>query len=351
MIQNDGSIPTLERLLALKCIFAAQLPKMPREYIVRLVFDRRHESLAILRNGKDVLGGICYRPFLEQEFAEIAFCAITASEQVRGFGTRVMNHLKERAKGRGIRYFLTYADNHALGYFKKQGFALDVSMPRSQYFGYIKDYDGGTLMECEIYAGIDYLRIRETLEAQKKAVEDELQRRYDAAPTYQLDGPVDPSKPLLDQIPGLRELGYTEADLQKLAAPEDPDEARRRADDTDATAMLASVKAHEAAWPFLEPVDTEEVHDYLATVKKPIDLSAIDRKHRKRSYDTFSAFRDDLTLMFDNCRAYNRTGLFVKTADALEKHVKRECVRLDRAREAAGLPRLDDDGNGGGRDA
>jgi histone acetyltransferase len=32
--------------------------------------------------GKTVIGGICYRPYYDQSFAEIAFCAITASEQV-----------------------------------------------------------------------------------------------------------------------------------------------------------------------------------------------------------------------------------------------------------------------------
>lgn len=41
--------------------------------------------------------------------------------QVRGFGTRLMNHAKAMARDRdGIRYFLTYADNNAVGYFKKQ---------------------------------------------------------------------------------------------------------------------------------------------------------------------------------------------------------------------------------------
>lgn len=31
-----------------------------------------------------------------------------------------MNQLKEVVKGQGIEYFLTYADNYATGYFKKQ---------------------------------------------------------------------------------------------------------------------------------------------------------------------------------------------------------------------------------------
>ena len=54
----------------LKNIFSKQLPKMPKEYIVRLVFDRRHYSMAILYQNK-VIGGICYRPYYEQRFAEI----------------------------------------------------------------------------------------------------------------------------------------------------------------------------------------------------------------------------------------------------------------------------------------
>jgi hypothetical protein len=37
-------------------IFSRQLPKMPKDYIVRLVFDRRHISLAILRLGR-IIGG------------------------------------------------------------------------------------------------------------------------------------------------------------------------------------------------------------------------------------------------------------------------------------------------------
>lgn len=60
---------------------------------------------------------LCY---LFQKFAEIAFLAVTSSEQVKGYGTRLMSHLKEHVKTAGIRYFLTYADNFAIGYFKKQ---------------------------------------------------------------------------------------------------------------------------------------------------------------------------------------------------------------------------------------
>ena len=73
-------------LLDLKNIFSRQLPKMPKEYIVKLVFDRNHESMVILKDNSKVIGGICFRVFAEEKFAEIAFLAITATEQIRGYG-------------------------------------------------------------------------------------------------------------------------------------------------------------------------------------------------------------------------------------------------------------------------
>jgi hypothetical protein len=39
-ITNDGKDETMVHLITLKNIFAKQLPKMPKEYIVRLVLDR-----------------------------------------------------------------------------------------------------------------------------------------------------------------------------------------------------------------------------------------------------------------------------------------------------------------------
>ena len=53
---------------------------MPKEYIVKLVFDRNHESMIIFKNKKKVIGGICYRHYPTQRFAEVAFLAITANE-------------------------------------------------------------------------------------------------------------------------------------------------------------------------------------------------------------------------------------------------------------------------------
>ena len=57
-----------------------------------------------------------------------------------------MNHLKDYHIRNGVFHFLTFADEFAIGYFKKQGFSKDIKLAKSVYQGYIKDYEGATLM-------------------------------------------------------------------------------------------------------------------------------------------------------------------------------------------------------------
>lgn len=59
-----------------------------------------------------VLGGITYRPFHAQGFGEIAFCAVTAIEQVKGFGARLMNFTKVRTPIPGALYIRTMPTFH-----------------------------------------------------------------------------------------------------------------------------------------------------------------------------------------------------------------------------------------------
>lgn len=51
---------------------------------------------------------------------------------------------------------MTCADNLAIGYFKKQGFHKDILADPVIYKGYLKDYEGSTLMEFIIEKDIDY---------------------------------------------------------------------------------------------------------------------------------------------------------------------------------------------------
>jgi histone acetyltransferase len=168
VVKNDDNHENLIYLTHLKNIISKQLPKMPKEYIVRLVFDRKHESMILIKEKKRVVGGVCYRPNYGEKFIEIAFLAISHTEQVKGYGTRLMNKLKDHCKLQGLEYFLTYADNNAIGYFKKQGFNSAIKTPIDTWKDLIKDYDGGTLMEAYVNPNINYSELSNNLQKQKE---------------------------------------------------------------------------------------------------------------------------------------------------------------------------------------
>jgi hypothetical protein len=80
-----------------------------------------------------------------------------------------MNALKDhvRAAHPTINYFLTYADNYAVGYFRKQGFSKEISFDRERWVGYIKDYEGGTIMQCKMLPKVKYVEVHQMLADQK----------------------------------------------------------------------------------------------------------------------------------------------------------------------------------------
>jgi len=149
-------------LVGLKGVYARQLPNMPREYISRLVFDPSHRSVAIVRRGGTVVGGITYRAFpVPSALGEVAFCAVMAAEQVKGFGTRLMNHCKAAARDQdGLGALLTYADNNAVGYFAKQGFTKEISLPRERVSSLFSWGCGGGWKEGEKERGWGLERAR-----------------------------------------------------------------------------------------------------------------------------------------------------------------------------------------------
>jgi histone acetyltransferase len=89
---------------------------------------------------------------------------------MKGYGAMLMNHFKMHIKNTypGMMYFLTYADNYAVRFFKKQGFSEDITLDRSVWAGYIKDYEGATILQCSVLPKVDYTRIRELLSSQRE---------------------------------------------------------------------------------------------------------------------------------------------------------------------------------------
>ena len=348
VVSNDGSATKqdLTRLIGLKTLFARQLPKMPRDYIVRLVFDRRHTSLALLvddvdlddenyKGGdEDIIGGICYRAYPDMKFAEIAFCAVSANHQVKGYGTKLMNLVKAHVAKQGIEYFITYADNYAIGYFKKQGFSKTISMPKTRYQGLIKDYDGGTPMECYIHPNVDYTRVKEMIAAQREfllsyvRMNSKCHIRYpplvDFRPDLRGVSRNNEAAVKAMAIPGVAEAGWTMADLQMATGPQKDADRQRNQIKSDLLAILRRVDEQQSAWPFREPVDTTEVKDYLEVISNPIDLSTIEKRIRKGDfYKSKQMLRADLILMVNNCKTYNDPSTpYYEAAESLEAFIQ-----------------------------
>ncbi len=84
----------------------------------------------------------------------------------------LMDHFKAHVRKTypNMMYFLTYADNYAVGYFEKQGFSKEITLDRSVWAGYIKDYEGGTIMQCTMLRKVDYLDKVSIITQQQEAV-------------------------------------------------------------------------------------------------------------------------------------------------------------------------------------
>lgn len=127
-----------------------------------------------------------------------------------------MDHFKAHIKRTypDMKHFLTYADNYAVGYFRKQGFSKEITLDRAKWAGYIKDYEGGTIMQCTMLDKVDYLNVRKIVEQQMEAVSSKMAQLSKSHIVYpgltfeEKEGeegerkvvPLDPKN-----IPGLRE--------------------------------------------------------------------------------------------------------------------------------------------------
>jgi len=121
-------------------------------------------------------------------------------------------------------HFLTYADNYAVGYFEKQGFSKEITLDRSIWAAYIKDYEGGTIMQCTMLRKVDYLDKASILSQQQEAVMAKIRQMskshivYPGLPQFQPGVPqgvtVDPK-----DVPGLRRCPpmYNQLDFDRAS--------------------------------------------------------------------------------------------------------------------------------------
>ncbi|KAF7120049.1 hypothetical protein RHSIM_Rhsim13G0030500 [Rhododendron simsii] len=318
-VSNDGIDEHMVWLIGLKIIFGRQLPNMPKEYIVRLLMDRNHKSVMVIRRNH-VVGGITYRPYVSQKFGEIAFCAITGDEQVKGYGTRLMNHLKQHARDvDGLTHFLTYADNNAVGYFVKQGFTKEIHLEKERWQGYIKDYDGGILMECKIDLKLPYTDLSTMIRRQRQVIDEKIRELSNCHIVYtgidfQKKEAGIPKKIInVEDLPGLmvvkltiEEAGWTPDQWGHSRFNSGDSASNQKSWTAFMRSLLKAMNDHPDAWPFKEPVDARDVPDYYDIIKDPMDLKTMSKRvESEQYYVTFEMFVADARRMFENARTYN----------------------------------------------
>lgn len=305
------------------------LPEMARAYIWRIVFDTCHDhrSLLVVKDGR-VTGGICFRTFAARSFVEIVFCVVAHEERRHGYGTHMMNHLKEVVRQEGICDLLVFADTSAVTYFARQGFSTRIDLPERVWSGYIKSYQESTLMHCQINRHVpSFLRVPEMLQAQREALDALLPRGITtvtplllppSAKRHCSGSASDSSVTIgLDQQENGEDEGGKEKEGGNSTSGNNMNNANtkskisadylRRRWTAEMGDLLNRIRGcREGSWPFLQPVDTRFVPGYLDVIETPCDLSLIERRLNDQVYrDCPTAFLNDVQLMIDNCKTFN----------------------------------------------
>ncbi|CAI2165899.1 12442_t:CDS:2 [Funneliformis geosporum] len=318
IINNDGSRENLFLLTSVKELISTALPKMPAEYIARVVYNHSHYNLVIVKEPNKVIGGICYRPFTERNFIEIVFFAVNGDYQDKGYGRRLMNRLKFFMRDVvKIKYILVYADESAIGFFRKIGFTTNITLDKDIWRGYIKDYSKAKLMQSTFVPKINYDETREILLKQKQSVKEKIARTvitpiiYPGLQCFKNGSKsIDPMS-----VPGIKESGWT-PELERRAK----ETAKYRACYLTMLKVMEDLENHKNAWPFKLPVDPITVPDYYDIIKEPMDFSTVRKRMENNQYLTLKEFAIDVQKIWDNCKYYNSNETYYyKFAEALEK--------------------------------
>ena len=216
-----------------------------------------------------------------------------------------------------IEYFLTYADNYAIGYFQKQGFSKIVAMPKERWFGFIKDYDGGTLMECYIHPGVDYLHIPETVAKQRSFIYERLKHRSTTGTVYsglELFNHGQRINSLMD-VPGVSVSGWTERHVFEGKTERDRNMHQLKLHHQLKT-LLEKLSITANIVPFEKP-QTDKA------LLNPIDLNVVrERLHDKDYYRNKEMMMADLLRMIANWKQTHPQGTNAyDVGDAMEKQI------------------------------
>eukprot|EP00697_Spironema_sp_BW2_P011179 gnl/Spiro4/26782_TR13307_c0_g1_i1.p1 gnl/Spiro4/26782_TR13307_c0_g1~~gnl/Spiro4/26782_TR13307_c0_g1_i1.p1 ORF type:complete len:158 (+),score=14.66 gnl/Spiro4/26782_TR13307_c0_g1_i1:83-556(+) len=149
-IDKDQSSMSEARLQRLLHILSVHLPQMCPDYLRQVVRDPLSTCLCVLSSDLHVKGGLVFKVHQVSRFIELVVVAIDATEQVQGLGSLLLSSLKDIAVDQNVRRILTYADRFAIGFFKKHGFAKEITLTSAEYVPIIQHFENADLMECLI---------------------------------------------------------------------------------------------------------------------------------------------------------------------------------------------------------
>ncbi|XP_065092916.1 bromodomain-containing protein homolog [Ochlerotatus camptorhynchus] len=112
--------------------------------------------------------------------------------------------------------------------------------------------------------------------------------------------------------------------------------------------ILDQLEAKDVQEIFREPVDTEEVADYLTIVKHPMDLGTMRQKLKTGYYTRIEDLEADFMLMANNCLTYNnkdtmfyRAGVKMKDAGTITfRTIRKELERAGLLEKPQPLPAI-----------
>ncbi|KAK9869330.1 hypothetical protein WA026_003084 [Henosepilachna vigintioctopunctata] len=93
--------------------------------------------------------------------------------------------------------------------------------------------------------------------------------------------------------------------------------------------LLTEVMKHPDAWPFLRPVQKNEVPDYHDVISNPMDFGTIKYKLNMGEYNTDAQLMYDSALVFQNCNTYNEMDSEIyRCGVRLLESFRRKCKEL-----------------------
>ena len=256
-------------------------------------------------------------------------------------------------------------------------------MPKGRYYGLIKDYDGGTPMECYVHPSMDYFHLPAILQEQQNFLRRRVANRTALSMTtvyppltsefiFQANhshsnsnsnsSTMEYSQQSLTNdiiasmtntnsgvgggssntgsgismsrstaaaaraltIPGVLEAGWTLADLIQATNKSDDMKQKSSVLKQELLGIVRKIDEQQFAWPFREPVTVEEAPDYFEVIRHPIDLKTIANRIRQDNhYKNKQMLYVDLMLMINNCKLYNDDGsTYIQCAVQLEKYIQ-----------------------------